>query len=337
MLDFWKMLANFDLAGAGTRPALIFAAAAALVLIACALVAVRGGSQVRRAIAVSITVVAIATVAAARVLDLMSAGKLEDERRALDARAFELKMRALAPGSTLACLDPTVGEFIQDSCERALFASPEATATAVSYVKAQLSLLSAGSKHAHASGLPYSDALTAFRHSVEADRFGLVAYLFAMQSGCGPDKCDLFDLLRDTTRVRTNLAEHRFESYVRSHTADWPAAAPRLTASNPPPDAPAVVAAKPASNLFFPSASSIPPVNIMTSEPAGAPQLREATASADPAAGTRKTSQGISQAHRPLTVGSGQTRSTPLQIAPPATVESGQVSSTPLQIAPPTQ
>src|SRR5271166_2337737 len=236
MHSFWKWLAGPDLTAVGIVPGWGFAAAAAVVVVACALVALPGGSQIRRAVAVSIAVVVTAVVAAAWVLDHIAARELADEQRAVDERAFELKMRSRAPGSALACLDPTAGEFVQDACERAFFASPAVTAAAVSYVAEQLSLLTTGSKHARANGLRYSEALTALRRTVEADRFGIVAYLFAMHPGCGPNKCDLFDLLQDSSRVRANLAAHRFESYVKTHTADWPSAGgTRSTASSPAP------------------------------------------------------------------------------------------------------
>jgi hypothetical protein len=323
MYGFWKLLAASDVTAAGMVPEWVFTAAAAVVIIACAIAALRGGSQVRRAVAVSIAVVVIAAVAAGWLLDHITARDLAEEQRAMDERAFELKMRALAPGSALACLDPIAGEFVQDSCERALFASPEATAAAVSYVTAQLSLLATGSKHARASGLRYSDPLTALRRTVEADRFGIVGYLFAMHAGCGPTKCDLFDLLQDSSRVRANLAARRFESYVKTHTTDWPpAGSTRSTAGNPASAssaaAPAAAAAKPPSKLFFPSASSIPPVNIMTSEPVAGQQPHEASASADPAARSRRQPQGLPPPRLPPSVDSGQARSTPLQIAPPA-------------------
>ena len=63
--------------------------------------------------------------------------------------AHELTARAIMPGSALACLDAMAGEAVESSCEKALFATPEATAAAVSYVGAQLSLLAAGHAQAH--------------------------------------------------------------------------------------------------------------------------------------------------------------------------------------------
>src|SRR5215475_3959481 len=58
------------------------------------------------------------------------------ERRAIDTRMSELAARALAPGSPLACLDAIAGDAVESACERVLFASPEMTAAAVSYVSA---------------------------------------------------------------------------------------------------------------------------------------------------------------------------------------------------------
>jgi len=315
MSDFWKLLAD-----AGMDPGLALVAAAAVVA-ACALAALRGGSQVRRVLAVSAAVVVAAAVIATLVLDHFVTREFADRQRALDGRVFDLKMRALAPGSALACLDPTAGDFVQESCERAIFASPEATAAAISYVTEQLSLLEMGSQHARASGLPSSDALTALRRSIEADRFGIVAYLFARRPGCEPDECDFFHLLQDSSRVRANLAAHQFESYVKMHTADWSnTAAARSAVSNPAPASPAgspPVAAKPPSTLFFPSASSIPPVNIMTPEPPAAPPPNAASASADSAPRAKKPSQGVPQGRAPTNADNSQAPSTPLQIVPP--------------------
>ena len=77
------------------------------------------------------------------------------------------------------------------------------------------------------------------------------------------------DLLQDTNRLSVNLAERPFDAYVKLYSAGWPAAGSRPVASNLPPAATApTAAAKAPNNLYFPSASSIPPVNIMTAEPA---------------------------------------------------------------------
>ena len=72
------------------------------------------------------------------VLDGWTKRELAVERRALEARAIDLTNRALMPGSALACLDASAGDTVEASCEKALFATPESTASAVSYVAAQL-------------------------------------------------------------------------------------------------------------------------------------------------------------------------------------------------------
>jgi len=319
MFSGWTPLAGPEMTT--LFPGWAVSAAAALILIGCALMAARAASRARRAAAIAVGVVVTAGVGSGWLLDHMTTRELADERRALEERAFDLKMRALAPGSALACLDPTAGAFVQDSCERAIFASPEATATAVSYVTAQLALLASGSRHARSGSSP--ESLTALRRTIEADRFGIVAYLLAMRPGCGPQRCDLFDLLKDSSRVRANLAARQFEAYVQAHTAEWQSAAgPRPTGSNPapvPPPSATSAPSKPAGNLFFPSASSIPSVSIIMPEPAAAAPPREATASADPAAArNRKPQQGSPQPRQLPGMDGGQPPSAPLQIVPPA-------------------
>src|SRR6476646_4229237 len=72
---------------------------------------------------------------------------LAADRRALDTRAAELLTRAAMPGSALACLDASAGDTVEGACEKALFATPEATAAAVSYVSVQLALLADMTNH----------------------------------------------------------------------------------------------------------------------------------------------------------------------------------------------
>jgi hypothetical protein len=87
------------------------------------------------------------------------------------------------------------------------------------------------------------------------------------------------------------------------------------------------VVVRPTAKLFFPSASSIPSINIMASEPAipaasQQPQSQEpheTTASADAATRPRKPLRGA-PAGRPASARSldnGRPPSTPLQLVPP--------------------
>ena len=188
------------------------------------------------------------------------------ERRALDARVQELQTRAVAPGSALACLDAMAGETVEASCEKALFQTPEAMAAAVSYVSAQLALLGDLTQHAARSGVSPPPALADLRRAAENDRFGLVARVLAQRDGCTPDACGAFALLSDSSRVAANLGERTYDLYVIRYSAVWPANAktPLAAQAGPSPDATAGRGA----GIFLPSAASIPPVNIMNTEPA---------------------------------------------------------------------
>jgi hypothetical protein len=249
------------------------------------------------------------------VLNAASAGTFAAQRRALDARLLEMTTRALMPGSALACLDATAGELVEASCEKALFASPEATAASVAYVTAQISLLADGSEYERRSGADYEAALGGLRHAVETDRFGIVAHVLADRDGCTADRCGTFGLLRDTSQVSDNLAGHKYETYVMHHASEWLQSALSLMAANSPPasplpspaplpapaqNAPSAAAGKP-NGLYFPSSASIPPVSIMNAEPTGTPQQAapaDATAK-PPVTAARKPVPSTQPARRP--------------------------------------
>jgi hypothetical protein len=209
---------------------------------------------------------------------------LAAERRGLEARAGVLAQRATMPGSPLACLDALAGDAVERSCERTLFASPEAMASAVSYVTAQLGLFVDVSELVRRGNAELEPLLAGLRRAVEADRYGLVAHVLATRDGCSPEQCPTVAYLQDARRVNANLVQRTYEFYVARHSAIWPAPAPGPTAGAAPsalppriPGLPAAASAfaapngpagpRPGPGLFFPSADSIPPVNIMTSEP----------------------------------------------------------------------
>ncbi len=249
------------------------------------------------------------------VLDVVSAATLAAQRRALDARLLEMTTRAVMPGSGLACLDAIAGELVEESCEKALFASPEATAASVAYVVAQLSLLAEGTEYERRSGMSYESVLGSLRRALETDRFGIVAHVLADRDGCSAARCDTFGLLRDTSQVSDNLVEHKYDSNVMRHASEWLQSALSLVAANsipaspPPPPSPlppaqsstAVASTKP-NGLYFPSSASIPPVSIMTAEPTGGPQQSAAPPDASgkvPATVPHKPSPSSQQARRP--------------------------------------
>ena len=196
------------------------------------------------------------------------------ERRALEARAGVLATRATMPGSPLACLDAMAGDAVERSCERTLFATPEAMASAVSYVAAQLNLFADVSEFVNRGNSEIEPLLAGLRRAVETDRYGLVAHVLATRDGCLVDQCPALALMRDARRVTANLAQRTYDFYVTRHSSVWPAAAPGPTAGVAPVPSPGALPlpqgasafAPPAAprpsgangELFFPSSDSIP-------------------------------------------------------------------------------
>jgi hypothetical protein len=162
-----------------------------------------------------IALVFVLAVVAAWALNEFEQRELATERQMIEKRAFALASLALIPGSALACLDPVVGAVMDDTCEKRLFASSATTATAVSYVAAQLSLLAAASEHARRNGASDDGStLTSLRRSLEADRFGIVAHVLAARDGCTPHQCAALALLASTGPVSRNLEQRPFDRYL---------------------------------------------------------------------------------------------------------------------------
>ena len=90
------------------------------------------------------------------------------ERRALDDRKAALIAGSIAPGSALSCLDELAGETVEAACEKAVFASPEAVASAVKYVTAQLSLLNDGTAYVARGDAAYASELAPLQTSYRA-------------------------------------------------------------------------------------------------------------------------------------------------------------------------
>jgi hypothetical protein len=249
------------------------------------------------------------------------------DRRALDQRMGELAAHAIAPQSALACLDAMAGDTVEAACEKALFASPEAVAAAVSYVAARLTLLADATAYAEAKDPGYAAVVTPMRLALESDRFGLVAHVFAMRDSCTALQCDALTLLRDTSRVQSNLKERAFDLYIGRYAAEWsnrnasPAVADSgaggatgsTLASTGSAPAPRGVPLSP--GYDFPSAASIPPVSIMNAEP-GAPPAAAAPAPKAAAAPARKPAATAPPKPVPAPA-------PPVQLAPPAAATSG--------------
>jgi hypothetical protein len=284
---------------------------AALFVVVCAIAVSR---VVRDGMTGGVGRVALVLIGAAAALAWLSLQGKQDtiaERHALEARAGVLATRAMMPGSPLACLDAMAGDAVEASCEQTLFASPGAMASAVSYVAAQFSLFADVSKFVKRGHPELEPLLASLRRAVESDRYGLVAHVLVTRDGCTSNQCPALALMRDAQRVSGNLTQGTYDLYVTRYSAAWPApptgpvanAAPAADGSMPgapgaaqplPPGASAFVSpgsprtSATGAELFFPTSETIPPVNIMTAEPAGQP---ETTGSAPPRTPPRRPAQ----------------------------------------------
>lgn len=215
----------------------------------------------------------------------------------------------------LACLDGMAGEVVEAACERTIFSSPELAAAALSYTAAQLTTLS----EAGARGNAESVDTFVLRKTLEADRYGLVARVLEARDNCTLTRCEAFSYLNNSSNIARHLKEQTYQATIARYAGTWGAAsfAP-ASAAAPPASTPAGASESGSpSNVEFPSASSIPPVSIMNSEPGAAPAA-EPTPAKRPAsapAAARKpaaTAPVKPQAPRPQAV----KRAAPIQITP---------------------
>jgi hypothetical protein len=194
------------------------------------------------------------------------------ERRAFELRTEQLSAQAMTPGSPLACLDALAGESVEAACEKALFASPASVAAATSYTSAKLTQLASVTAYVQRGANDVDDLLAQLRRSLEADRFGFVAHVLAVRDHCTGEHCKPLALLKDATQVRANLGAAKLDRYLEHYATAWSAGPEVAEAAPAPPSHKAV-------NIDFPTAASIPPVNIMNPEPTG-PVLPGAAAAA---------------------------------------------------------
>ena len=325
MSEMLGRIAGLDLAG--WLPSLSVwtaGAAAALLVVACLVSFSRAGRAGPIGVAARVALVLIGAGAAFIALEGWLTLGLAAERRALEARAQDLLLRAALPGSAFACLDALAGDAVESACERALFQTPEGTAAALTYVAAELTLLADFTLHLRRTGSEAPVALVDLRRSIESDRFGFTARVLAVRDGCTPAACAAFTMLADPGRIAINLAERSYDLYVARHATAWPAGA-----KSPSPLASPVAAAAqgadgeapptastPRAGLFFPSAASIPPVNIMNAEPALPPETTGSTPSS-PSSPSSAPKQAPTPARRPPAAGAAASSGSAQPARPP--------------------
>jgi hypothetical protein len=262
------------------------AAGSAAVLVAICAVAINGlrTNMARAGVAVLGALVGVATIWA--LLGSQIAQDHGADRRALELRAQELTVRALAPGSALACLDAVAGESVDVACEKALFASPATVAAATSYAAARLELLSDMAAYVEHGGRDIDGALAPLRHSLETDAYGFLAHALAVRDGCTGQNCKALEVLRDASRVRANLSGQTLDRYLDRYLTVWalqpdgPGPVADAATQSQPTYQPGVPGQRKTVNIDFPTAASIPPVSIMTPEPGTKPTPAVPAASA---------------------------------------------------------
>jgi hypothetical protein len=165
----------------------------------------------------------------------------------------------------MACTDNLAGESVQTACEKALFASAESVAAAVSFTASQLDRLVELADVA-ASQRSMTPELKTLRRTLESDRYGLVAQVLVARDHCTPSECDAFRVLTDNRQILANMDGRLYDLLVARYAPSWNA--PPAAAVPGPVAAlgPSVPTGRP-TNADFPSASSIPPISIMTAEP----------------------------------------------------------------------
>ncbi|GEC15916.1 hypothetical protein [Nitrobacter winogradskyi] len=224
---------------------------------------IRAEKSVANGVLTIITLLAIG-VAAAVALRAFEA----DGSRSLDSKNSSARFNVAIPA--LSCIDGLAGEVVEGACEKALFGTPDAAAAAVSYAASEISRLRSFGAAA-ADGSVVAPELETLRRAIERDRYGLVAHVLVARDHCQPSDCAAFQSLTDHSRIAANMKEQLYENLVTRYASSWnaPAAAAQAAA----PDTPSVpaLASEPAGNpttMDFPTAESIPPVSIMTPEPA---------------------------------------------------------------------
>lgn len=289
-------MAAFDF-GTGSLSVPVWLAGAMAAIVVVAVVAVWRRGRLGMVVLTVGVLLALAGVGA--ILFDLQPGRGTAEGLAFVRRADDLAARALVPNSTLACIDASAGSTVEIACEARLFGRPENIAAAVSYTAAKLALISEGKALAGDNAKHARAALAALQRQIETDKFGVVAHVLAVNSGCTVDRCKAFALVANADRIKSNLREGAFERLVERHREHWPSGEEKPATSDATPrrgvpGARLPLVAKPLSpGQDFPSAASIPPVSIMAPEPPRpaepAPAGDERQAAESPAPRTQAT------------------------------------------------
>lgn len=271
-------------------PAPVAGALAALFLVIVLMAVRRATHDGAARLLLPFCVILICALAVIGIIDRLATNERMAEQRDLRLRDSQLSVSALAPGSSLACLDGVAGEQVENACERAVFADAQSTARAVAYVTARLALLADVSAVAQRDDRGLLAVFANARRALELDRYGIAAHVLAVRDGCTTERCAVFAMFQDTGALKANLKVRAFETYVARYASAWgksePGAdkEPQASVAPLPPVASAGEPSAPHpvdSRYDFPSSASIPPVSIMNAEPPP-PKEQTGAASAQP-------------------------------------------------------
>ena len=273
----------------------------------------------------ALTVITLLSIGIAVAATMRIYGPVGRETSTAEART-QATVTATLPA--LACLDDLAGDIVAIGCEKVLFGAPDAAAAAVAYTAARIDRLTAlGDAVAADKSLTLDTKV--LRKALERDRYGLVAQVLVARDGCSQFDCAAFRSLTDQQQVAANMDAHLYDQLVARYAPTWnaPAAAPGALPPNPiaalPPSMPT---GKP-TNAEFPSASSTPPVSIMTPEP--------------PTAATRPTANAAAPAAAPAprapaaTSAQAAAAAAPAAKKPPTPKAARAPAAAPVPIAPP--
>lgn len=245
----------------------------------------------------ALTVITLLAIGIA-VTTMMRASGESPARKAADLGS---SIRSTAALPALSCLDGLAGESVENACEKALFASADAAAAAVSYTAAQVTKL-ASFGNAVTADKVMTPELNALRRTIERDRFGLVAHVLTTRDGCSLSApCPFFQSLTNSAQISSNMSENLYDGLVERHAAAWAAPSPVATGSTPASGLSALGTVPPPGRPVsgdFPSAASIPPVNIMSPEPS-AQGSQAASRSAEKPAEKEKVENIVATPARP--------------------------------------
>jgi hypothetical protein len=214
----------------------------------------------------------------------------------------------------LSCVDDLAGETVLTACEKVLFGSADAAAAAVSYAAARITQLIAFGDVATANK-SMTPELQTLRRSVERDRYGLMAYVLSARDRCQPGECAAYRSLTDHNQIAANMDERIYEGLILRYSASWNA--PTAPAAGAVAALPTTMPTGKPTNADFPNAASIPPVNIMTPEPApGATPVPRAPLAAAANAQTPLPRPSPASAAAKKQVGTKARAAAPTQLSP---------------------